>query len=105
MPRLSPHSGDRKVSPTRSQRTSEMKHEVTRRELLTGVGIASVAAVVDNPAKAQSNEPQQSFNTEAGPDRIVVLNGRTYLRGWAGYGERPRRKGEWQITDVAAASI
>src|SRR4051794_12508796 len=83
-----------------------MKHDVSRRELLTGAGIASVAAVVDNTAKAQSNEPQQqSFQAEAGQDRIVVLNGRTYLRGWAGYGERPRRKSEWQINDVAAASI
>ena len=27
----------------------------------------------------------------AGVDRVVVLPGKTYLRGWAGYGEAPRR--------------
>src|SRR5215471_14211990 len=30
-------------------------------------------------------------NGVAGVDRVVVLPGKTYLRGWAGYGEPPRR--------------
>ena len=29
----------------------------------------------------------------AGVDRVVVLPGKTYMRGWAGYGEPPRRSG------------
>src|SRR4029079_13806268 len=28
----------------------------------------------------------------AGVDRVVVLPGKTYLRGWAGYGDPPRRE-------------
>jgi DUF1680 family protein len=33
-----------------------------------------------------------AVNAVAGIDRVVVLPGRTYLRGWAGYGEPPRRE-------------
>jgi DUF1680 family protein len=33
-----------------------------------------------------------AVNAAAGVDRVVVLPGHTYLRGWAGYGEPPRRE-------------
>ncbi len=51
--------------------------------------ILSCATAADSPA----------LNGEAGVDRVVVLPGRTWLRGWAGYGEppqhsRPRRPSE-----------
>lgn len=40
--------------------------------------------------------PAPSLNVEAGVDRIVVIQGKTYLRGWAGYGKRPRAKDPWE---------
>lgn len=47
----------------------------TRRQVLS-----SAAAL---PALAQ----QPQLLCIAGPDRVVVITGRTYLRGWAGYGD------------------
>ena len=32
------------------------------------------------------------LNTVAGPDRVVMNHGKTYLNAWAGYGEPPRRE-------------
>lgn len=32
------------------------------------------------------------LNALPGPDRIVILPGKTYLNGWVGYGEPPRRE-------------
>ena len=32
-----------------------------------------------------------TLNAIAGIDRVVMKGGRTYLNGWAGYGEPPRR--------------
>lgn len=31
----------------------------------------------------------QDVSAEAGPDRVVMVGGTTYLNGWAGYGSRP----------------
>ena len=47
-------------------------------------------------AGAQQTATVQPFNTAltaiAGPDRIVVLPAKTYLNGWVGYGDPPRRE-------------
>lgn len=78
------------------------KPAVSRREMLGTMGKAA-AAVVALPvlqtailADGSAAEPRPRrlgavpVNGVAGVDRVVVLPGKTYLRGWAGYGEPPR---------------
>ena len=77
---------------------------LTRREMLGTVGKAAVASVaippfvlrLDGSALLEGAEPLAAV---AGPDRVVVQPGRTYLNAWAGYGVPPwerrrRRRGE-----------
>ena len=45
---------------------------------------------------ARSQAAAEPLTVEAGPDRIVVLNGRTYLRGWAAHGKRPHARDPWE---------
>jgi DUF1680 family protein len=68
-----------------------MKPEMTRREILASAAAAAVA-----PAIAGQAPETVPLNVEAGPDRVVMLNGKTYLRGWAGYGNRPRARDPWE---------
>jgi len=69
-----------------------MKTEFTRRQIL-----GSVAAAAAAPAIGASQTPAApALNVEAGADRIVMLQGKTYLRGWAGYGQRPHAKDPWE---------
>jgi DUF1680 family protein len=65
---------------------------MTRREMFKKVGAASVAAplmqsAIVSCAMAAEDAP---LNGVAGVDRVAVLPGKTYLRGWAGYGDPPR---------------
>jgi DUF1680 family protein len=62
------------------------KPEVSRRAALATVGKAAAAAAVSRVAAAQD----APLNCFAGVDRVAVLPGKTYLRGWAGYGEAPK---------------
>ncbi|HET7622923.1 MAG TPA: beta-L-arabinofuranosidase domain-containing protein [Gemmatimonadaceae bacterium] len=83
---------------------------VSRRKMLGTLGKAALGAAVMSPvlqtailgdARAQSLPRRRGRNAgdpvngEAGIDRVVVLPGRTYLRGWAGYGEPPH-PGRWR---------
>jgi DUF1680 family protein len=76
---------------------------LTRRDLVkeTGKGLALSAtlatAVVTNLDAAQSpgQAPSQQLQAVAGVDRVVVLPGRTYLRGWVGRGEPPSTTRTW----------
>ncbi len=70
--------------------------KMSRRALLGGAGKKAAASVALAPlfraaivscAMADETKP---LNGVAGIDRVVVLPGRTYLRGWAGYGEPPK---------------
>ena len=84
---------------------SELPNTVSRRAMLGTVGKAAVSAValqsmlqttIFSDAGAAVPEVVRtpgmaSINGLAGVDRVVVLPGKTYLRGWAGYGEPPRR--------------
>ncbi len=79
--------------------------DVTRRTMLGAVGkVAATALAVpsllrasilaDTPRAATvetSTTAAAPVNGVAGVDRVVVLPGKTYLRGWAGYGAMPRR--------------
>ena len=68
---------------------------VTRRELLETMGKAAVVTLVVPPflrgpeslsALVPVTDP---LKLVAGPDRVVVTPGRTYLNAWAGYGDPP----------------
>ena len=83
----------------------EPPSNVSRRRMLGTVGKAALGAAILYPVletaifnNADAAErPRRRVGTGApingvaGVDRVVVLPGRTYLRGWAGYGEPPRR--------------
>lgn len=74
---------------------------MTRRELLERFSAMMVVSVVATPVGgAISRAFGQTFSLAphaeplaaiAGVDRVVMRHGRTYLNGWAGYGEPPRR--------------
>jgi hypothetical protein len=78
---------------------SDPNPTLTRRQLLQAAGKASAVVVAsplvglaigdDGAPTAQAIAP--ALTSIAGPDRVVMLNGRTYLNAWAGYGPRPRR--------------
>src|SRR5579872_6371814 len=56
--------------------------DLTRRELL---GVVAAAALT--PAARADEAP---LNAIAGVDRVTILPGKTYLRGWTGYGDPPQ---------------
>lgn len=64
-----------------------------RREFLTTVAV--VASPLVELAYARGKVSAQALPTDlnavAGPDRVVMLRGKTYLNGWAGYGQPPRK--------------
>jgi DUF1680 family protein len=77
--------------------------EMTRREMLGTVGKAAAVTVVLPPflhgcqeAGAPAASAPDGLAALAGPDRVVVLPGKTYINSWAGYGlppsQRPRRR-------------
>ncbi len=91
----------------------ESSSKITRRQLLGTLGKAALGAAAISPvlqtailgqARAQSPARRGPLpgmgdvpvNGVAGVDRVVVIPGKSYLRGWAGYGEppesRPRRR-------------
>lgn len=68
----------------------------SRREMLRSAGVvAAESAVLTSllhlavPQTAGAAD-EKSLNTWAGVDRITVLPGKTYLRGWAGIGDPPK---------------
>ena len=69
---------------------------VSRRDALGTIGKAAAASVVLPQVLRAAILPGREtvaaapVNGIAGVDRVVVLPGKTYLRGWAGYGEPPR---------------
>lgn len=82
------------------------KLDMTRREVLGTVGKAAVATVVLPPFAGSvgpeaigaaagghfGNAPgaaAEPLAAAAGPDRVTVLRGSTYINGWAGYGDPP----------------
>jgi len=60
----------------------------TRREILTSAAKAAAAAAL--VSRATADTPPAIPNAVAGIDRVTILGGKTYLRGWAGYGDPPR---------------
>src|SRR6266700_458792 len=66
-----------------------MGHDrLTRRQMLGAVGLAPLMqSAIVSCATAAEGTP---LNGVAGIDRVTILPGKTYLRGWAGYGAPPR---------------
>src|SRR5215813_13227776 len=64
-----------------------MPSRITRRSLLRTAGkTAALAPILRTAIAAPDTAP---LNGVAGIDRVTVLGGKTYLRGWAGYGDPP----------------
>jgi DUF1680 family protein len=71
---------------------------LTRREVLETLGTIAVGSIVATRALQATvsdagtvSAQELRLNALAGPDRIVMQQGKTYLNGWGGYGEPPRR--------------
>ncbi|MBM3746247.1 MAG: hypothetical protein FJW34_10655 [Acidobacteria bacterium] len=71
------------------------RRKVSRREALgrtaqmaASAGLAPVLHTAIVPCALAQDAPP--LKVCAGVDRVTVLTGKTYLRGWAGYGEPPR---------------
>jgi DUF1680 family protein len=74
---------------------TEMRSDPSRREILNVAGKAATAAVavpvVHNAIVPNANAAAEApLNAVAGVDRVTVLPGKTYIRGWAGYGDPPQ---------------
>jgi DUF1680 family protein len=65
------------------------KSQWSRREILGAAGKMLAAPAVLTVSCAVSAEAAP-LNAVAGIDRVTILPGKTYLRGWAGYGDPPR---------------
>ncbi|HEX6966310.1 MAG TPA: beta-L-arabinofuranosidase domain-containing protein [Gemmatimonadaceae bacterium] len=91
-------------------RHRESPSTINRRRMLGTMGKAALGVAILTPvletaildtANAAERPRRQarggaSVNDAAGVDRVVVLPGKTYLRGWAGYGEAPQLARPWR---------
>ncbi|MDZ7639053.1 MAG: glycoside hydrolase family 127 protein [Bryobacterales bacterium] len=76
---------------------------MTRRDLVKesgkGLGLSAAIAtalpVAMEAAQSPGPAPLQQLQAVAGVDRVVVLPGKTYLRGWVGRGEPPSTTRTW----------
>src|SRR5262245_49398945 len=73
--------------------------KVSRREALGAIGSIAIVSAVVTPLEGAFNKAfaltahADPVNAVAGVDRVVMKSGKTYLSGWVGYGEPPRRGG------------
>lgn len=69
---------------------------ISRRELVARLTTTAIVSVVATPLGGALNKAfaltskAEPVNAVAGVDRVVMKHGKTYLRGWAGYGAPPR---------------
>ena len=70
--------------------------KLSRREMFETVGKTAAASAILTPllqsaiVSCAMAADDAALNAIAGSDRVCVLPGKTYLRGWAGYGEPPK---------------
>src|SRR3954468_4417635 len=92
-----------------SQRTQPIR--MNRRTLLS-VTTKTIAASIAIPAVlrtaiASDADPTtnaaKAIRGQAGIDRVVVQPGKTYLRGWAGYGDPPKYPTQEPATTIKTA--
>jgi DUF1680 family protein len=75
---------------------SQAATAVTRREMLETIGKAAAASLMAVPiverAVGAAGGQTAPLTAIAGPDRVALVTGRTYLNAYAGYGPPPRRQ-------------
>jgi DUF1680 family protein len=78
------------------------KQDMTRRRMLGTMGKAAVAVVALSPLSdgtlgvGAAQEGAEPLHALAGPDRVVIRPGKTYINSWAGYGVPPwKRRRRW----------
>jgi uncharacterized protein len=71
------------------------KTEISRRQMFRSIGkaaaVAAVAPAVQTAIVSCAMADEAPLNAIAGVDRVTILAGKTYLRGWTGYGDPPRQ--------------
>jgi DUF1680 family protein len=82
--------------------------KLTRRQMLGRTGKAAVGSVAMTPLIQSAilscaSAAETGLKGVAGIDRVTILPGKTYLRGWAGYGDPPRSNQNRGRQDPAAA--
>ena len=87
-------------------RKSSAKSQWSRRDLFGAAGKAALVAPLLRSAILASDVDGDTtpVNGIAGVDRITVLPGKTYLRGWVGYGDPPK-PGRPQGANGAQAAV
>jgi DUF1680 family protein len=78
---------------------------ISRRVMLETMGKVAAASLVAAPFAANAvgaaDFGAAPLTAVAGPDRITLLSGKTYLNAWAGYGPPPRRTPRRSATAAA----
>src|SRR5579859_4705495 len=74
--------------PVKSKQT---KPKLTRRQMLAAAGKSAVMApLIQSAILSCASAAESAVHGAAGIDRVTILPGKTYLRGWAGYGDPPQ---------------
>jgi uncharacterized protein len=81
--------------------------KLTRRQMLGRTGKAAVGSVAMTPLIQSAilscaSATETGLKGVAGIDRVTILPGKTYLRGWAGYGDPPRSNQNRRPQDTPA---
>src|SRR5260370_15218263 len=82
--------------------------KLTRRQMLGRTGKAAVGSVAMTPLIQSAilscaSAAETGLKGVAGIDRVTILPGKTYLRGWAGNGDPPRSNQSRGRQDTPAA--
>ena len=70
-----------------------MEQQPTRRQILAVAAAAPILQTAILSPLARAAATLAGLGSVAGVDRVTILPGRTYLRGWAGYGDPPPAPG------------
>ncbi len=78
-----------------SVKSDSKSMQLTRRQMLgragkTAVGSLLMPPLIQSAIVCGASAEETGLNGVAGIDRVTILPGKTYLRGWAGYGDPPR---------------
>jgi uncharacterized protein len=72
----------------------KMKTGISRRQMFGAMGkaaaTAAIAPAIQTAIVSCAMADEVPLNAIAGVDRVAILPGKTYLRGWSGYGVPPR---------------
>ena len=69
--------------------------KLTRRQILgttgkSAAGSVVIAPLIQSAILSCASAAETGLKGIAGIDRVTILPGKTYLHGWAGYGDPPR---------------